>query len=34
MKESMKSEDPEAQRQVLEDFTWAMLTSKEFIFNH
>ena len=34
MKENMKSEDPEARRQVLEDFTWAMLTSKEFIFNH
>lgn len=34
MKDSMKSEDPEARRQVLEDFAWAMLTSKEFIFNH
>ena len=34
MKENMKSEDPEARRQVLEDFTWAMLTGKEFIFNH
>jgi len=32
--ENLKSEDMNLQRQVLEDFVWAMLTSKEFIFNH
>jgi hypothetical protein len=26
--------DPQARREALEDFTWAMLTGKEFIFNH
>ncbi len=25
---------PQARREALEDFTWAMLTGKEFIFNH
>ncbi|MFN8007825.1 MAG: DUF1549 and DUF1553 domain-containing protein [Terriglobia bacterium] len=34
MNESVKAEDPASRRQVLEDFTWAVLTSKEFIFNH
>jgi hypothetical protein len=34
MEESMQSGDPGARRQVLEDFAWAMLTSKEFVFNH
>ena len=26
--------NPEARRQALEDMTWALLTSKEFLFNH
>ena len=26
--------NPQARREALEDFTWAMLTGKEFIFNH
>jgi len=25
---------PDAHRQALEDMVWAMLTSKEFLFNH
>jgi hypothetical protein len=26
--------NPQARREALEDLTWAMLTGKEFIFNH
>ncbi|MCI0349993.1 MAG: DUF1553 domain-containing protein, partial [Acidobacteriales bacterium] len=29
-----RGNSPQLRREALEDFTWAMLTGKEFIFNH
>lgn len=34
LQEACGSEHPQVRRQALEDFAWAMLTGKEFIFSH
>lgn len=34
LKQARESKNVDARRQALEDVTWAMLTSKEFLFNH
>jgi hypothetical protein len=29
-----QGKDPSAKREAVEDFAWAILTGKEFVFNH